>query len=468
MGNDSISVYGYSFSIKILTSLLTDRAFCTKIFDILKPDYFENDAMKWILNKTFSHYIEYKSVPSLDVFKEKMEHESDSTFKKELVKCLKDAYNYSDSDDLGYVKDATLKFCKDRELKNAILESADLLKFSKYDEIKKIIDQALQKGMDTNIGMEYDINIDRRYAENKRDPIPTGFEVLDELTKGGLGPGELGIIAAGPGLGKSWMLAAIGANAVKKGKTVIHYTLELNEDYVGLRYDTILTGISLDNLEYNIQKVKDKIEQLPGKLIIKWFPTKSASLITLKAHLDKLIMTGQKPDMIIIDYADLLKSSSKNAERHEQLEGIYEEIRGLAGEYWVPVWSASQIGRAGSQDDAVEGDKISGSYAKLFIADFLLSISRKTKDKMALTGRALVIKNRFGPDGIVLPMKIDTSIGKFDFYSDQSGVGAELKKSMQSDSTFDKSYLSSKYENFKNKIAPSTPTSTTEKDSDYF
>ena len=464
MGSDTISVYGYSFSVKILTSLLTDRQFCSKIFDILKSDYFENESMQWIVKTSFSHYIEYKTVPSLDVFKEKLEHESDVTFRREVAVCLRDVYNHVDSDDLDYVKDATLKFCKDRELKNAILESADLLQFSKYDEIKKIIDKALQKGMDTNIGLEYEVDIERRYIENKRSPIPTGWEIIDELTKGGLGPGELGIVAAGPGLGKSWLLAGIGANAIKLGKTVVHYTLELNEDYVGLRYDCILTGISLDNLEYNVPVIKEKIGKLSGKLIVKWYPTKSASLITLKAHLDKIIMMGQKPDMVIIDYADLLKNTSRSTERHQQLEGLYEELRGLAGEYWVPVWSASQIGRAGSADDAVEGDKIAGAFAKLFVADFAMTLSRKTKDKMALTGRGLVIKNRFGPDGIMLPMKIDTSMGKFEFYSDQSGMGAELKKSMKSDSEFDKSYLVNKYANFKNK---QTVTSD-EKDDDYF
>lgn len=466
MGEDKISIYGYSFSIKIITSVLTDRAFCTKIFDILKPDYFDNDSMQWIIKNTFSYYLEYKTVPSLDVFKEKLEQETDDVIKREIAKCLRDAYNYVDSDDLTYVKDATLKFCKDRELKNAILESADLLKFSKYDEIKNIIDKALQKGLDTNIGLEYEINVERRYAENKRNPIPTGWDVIDELTKGGLGPGELGIVAAGPGLGKSWLLTSIGANAMKLGKTVIHYTLELNEDYVGLRYDAIVTGISLDNLEYNVSTVKEKIKKLPGRLIVKWYPTKSASLITLKAHLDKIIMLGQKPDMIIIDYADLLKSTSRSKERHEQLENLYEEIRGLAGEYWVPVWSASQIGRAGSGDDTVEGDKIAGSFAKLFVADFAMTLSRKTKDKMALTGRGLVIKNRFGADGVMLPMKIDTSMGKFEFFSDQSGIGAELKSAMKSDSEFDKSYLVNKYANFKNKMANPTPNAG--KDDDYF
>jgi replicative DNA helicase len=466
MGEDKISIYGYSFSIKIITSVLTDRAFCTKIFDILKPDYFDNDSMQWIIKNTFSYYLEYKTVPSLDVFKEKLEQETDDVIKREIAKCLRDAYNYVDSDDLTYVKDATLKFCKDRELKNAILESADLLKFSKYDEIKNIIDKALQKGLDTNIGLEYEINVERRYAENKRNPIPTGWDVIDELTKGGLGPGELGIVAAGPGLGKSWLLTSIGANAMKLGKTVIHYTLELNEDYVGLRYDAIVTGISLDNLEYNVATVKEKIKKLPGRLIVKWYPTKSASLITLKAHLDKIIMLGQKPDMIIIDYADLLKSTSRSKERHEQLENLYEEIRGLAGEYWVPVWSASQIGRSGSGDDTVEGDKIAGSFAKLFVADFAMTLSRKTKDKMALTGRGLVIKNRFGADGVMLPMKIDTSMGKFEFFSDQSGIGAELKSAMKTDSEFDKSYLVNKYANFKNKMANPTPNAS--KDDDYF
>lgn len=467
MGNDKISTYGYSFCTKTITSVLTDKTFCSRIFDILKPEYFESDAMQWIINLTFKHFAEYKATPTMDVFNVAIDGVTDDVGRLEIKKCLRDIFSAIDATDLEFVKDTTLKFCKDRELKNAILESADLLKYSKYDEIKHIIDTAMQKGADTNIGMNYVEDVDRRYQENKRSPISTGWEVIDELTKGGLGPGELGVVAAGPGLGKSWLLSAIGAHAIKIGKRVLHITLELNEDYVGLRYDALLTGISLDNLEYNIDAVKQRIEKLPGQLIVKWYPTKSASLYTIKAHIDKLKMMNQSPDLLIIDYADLIKTVSKNQEKYEVLEGLYEELRGLAGEYWIPIWTASQIGRAGSADDLVEGDKIAGAFAKLFVADFAMTLSRKTKDKMSMVGRALIVKNRFGPDGIALPMKIDTSVGKYEFFSDQSGIGSDLKKSMKTDAEFDKTYISDRYEKFKMRGSINGPDNA-DKSDDYF
>ena len=144
--------------------------------------------------------------------------------------------------------------------------------YETYDEIKNKIDTAMKAGADTNIGLEYKTNISARYAEASRHTITTGWDVIDDLMDGGLGPGELGVIVAPSGIGKTWVLSALGAAAVKAGKNVLHYTLELNENYVGLRYDACFTGIDFQNIRNNVDSVRKKIADVPGKLIIKYFP----------------------------------------------------------------------------------------------------------------------------------------------------------------------------------------------------
>jgi replicative DNA helicase len=313
-----------------------------------------------------------------------------------------------------------------------------------YDEIKTKIDTAMKAGADTDIGLDYKNTVSARYEESARSTITTGWDVVDDLMDGGLAPGELGVVMAPAGIGKSWLLINIGANAVKAGKTVIHYTLELNKEYVGQRYDSVLTGINAQTLKHHLETVQDTMDSLKGELIVKYFPTKSVGVMGLKAHLEKTIMLGQTPELVIVDYGDLLKINSKK-DKHEALEELYEELRGMAGEYQVPVWTASQAGRSALEEDIIEADKIASSYGKVMVADFLMSLSRKVEDKMSGTGRGHVIKNRFGPDGITLPSKINTNNGQFQFFEPQTTQGKQTTQVMKSGENIMKKNLAQKF-----------------------
>jgi replicative DNA helicase len=349
-----------------------------------------------------------------------------------------------ESDDLTFVKDEILNFCKNQEIKRAIMDSVNLLQRGNYDEIKSKIDTAMKAGADTNIGLEYKSNISARYAEASRHTITTGWDVIDDLMDGGLAPGELGVVMAPAGIGKSWMLINIGANAVKAGHCVIHYTLELNENYVGQRYDSVLTGINAQTLKHHQDTVEEKMKTLQGDLIVKYFPTKSVGVMGLKAHLEKTIMLGNKPALVIVDYGDLLKINAKK-DKHEALEELYEELRGMAGEYDIPVWTASQAGRSALEEDVIEADKIASSYGKVMVADFLMSLSRKVEDKMSGTGRGHVIKNRFGPDGITLPSKINTNNGQFQFFEPQTSQGKQTTQTMKTGENILKKNLAQRF-----------------------
>ena len=440
---DKLSEYGWSFQIKVIAAMFIDRTFLQQIADIIQSDYFESDANSWLLEVVLDHFREYKTPPSKDVLKVKVTEIDNDILKTAVLEQLKEVFRYMESDDLTFVKDEILKFCKNQEIKRAIMDSVGLLKMGNYDEIKTKIDSAMKAGADTDIGHEYKKDVVARYNEAARHTVTTGWDVIDDLMDGGLAPGELGVVMAPAGIGKSWMLINIGANAIKQNKTVIHYTLELNENYVGQRYDSVITGIAAQNLKNYTEDIEDKLKDISGELIIKYFPTKSTGVMGIKAHVEKTIMLGQTPDLIVVDYADLLKVSSKD--KHEALEELYEDLRGMAGEYGVPVWTATQANRSALEDDIIEADKIASSYGKVMVSDFLMSLSRKVEDKLSGTGRGHVIKNRFGPDGITLPSKINTNNGQFNFFEPQTTQGRQTTQTMKTGESLIKKNLAQKF-----------------------
>ena len=408
-----LTQYGHSFQTKAIGILITDRDFLQQIADIVSPDYFDNDAGKWIIRKTLKYYNEYKTVPTMEVFKVELENLQQELQNVAVKDLLKQAYKASKATDLGFVKDTFLDFCKNQTLKGALMKSVDLLELGDYDDIRNLIDKALKAGTERDIGHEYLAELEDRFREEARNTVETPWPLINKLLCGGLGQGDLGLIAGGPGGGKSWALIALGAQAVKMGFTVIHYTLELSEKYVGRRYDACFTEIPVGDVIDNKDKVKDKVENLRGGLYIREYPAGQATVNTIHAHLEKCIQQNIEPDLIIVDYADLLTSKSSK-EKRDKLDDIYTNLRGLASELKLPIWTASQVNRSGAREDIIQGDRMAESYSKMMITDFAMSLARSAEDKENGTGRWHIMKNRYGADGITYDSLMDTSIGKIE------------------------------------------------------
>ena len=411
----SIQEYGKGFQIKVLSSLLTHKEFLANIYDILNEEDFNNQAHRWILKEILDYYDKYHTTPSLDILKVEVKKIENEVLQLSIKEQLREAYISSD-EDLEYIQEEFSAFCKNQQLKKALLSSVDLLKAGDYDSIKIMIEDALKSGQDKNIGHEYNLEIENRYRKDNRMPIPTPWEKINVLLQGGLGGGDFGLIFGNPGGGKSWTLVALGGYAVRMGYNVLHYTLELGEDYVGRRYDSFFTNIPVNHIMEHKEKVEEVIPQIEGKLVIKEFPTGRASIHTVESHIRKCMNQDVKPDLILIDYVDLLSSKRKNVDRKYEIDDIYTSTKGLAKELNLPIWSVSQVNRAGAKDDVIEGDKAAGSYDKIMITDFCLSLSRKAKDKVNGTGRFHVMKNRYGMDGLTFGVKADTSTGHFEVH----------------------------------------------------
>ncbi len=454
MQGDTLQFYGTGFQNKVLAVLIKDRVFLQQVHDIIDPKYFSSESSQWIAKTILKYFDQYKSPPTLEALKIYVDQVDVDVLKTTIIENIKEVLRFAESEDFQFVKDKTLEFCKNQKIKGAILKSVELLKSGKYDEIKLSIDDAMKAGSDRNIGHEYIDDIALRFVENKRNTIPTPWDVVNEIMDGGLGTGEMGVFVAPAGIGKSMALVNIAAHAAKRGLNVIYYTLELSETYVGARFDSHYTGIPSQDLKFHQEEVVETLKNVKGKLIIKYYPTKTASVNTIAAHIDKCIMQGVKPDVILLDYADLLRDTGvKGAVRNDIMLGnIYEELRGLAGTYQVPLYTASQANRSALEEDIIEADKIAESYAKVMVADFVVSLSRKTADKISGTGRWHVIKNRFGPDGLTFPSKMNMATAKIDIFAETTVMGKEAKSLMQNESEVIRKALSNKFAELNNLI----------------
>ena len=445
---DNLHKFGLEFQSKIIAGILTDRSFLERIVDIIDVAAFENEAHQWILKEIIAYHIDYKDLPTKQVFKIRMDTLENEDFKAQVHQQLVDVYKKLTENDLQFVREQFLEFCKNQKLKAAIMDSVDHLKTGEYDKIKNLVDKAMKAGMERNLGHNYHKDVAGRMSEMCRKTISTGWEVIDSLMDGGLGPGELGIIVAPAGIGKSWLLCSLGARAMRQGKNIAHFTLELNENYVGLRYDCCFTGIDFQQIKHQQPKVEEKIKDIKGKLFVKYFPLKTVSAQSLKFHVERIqALEGIHIDEMVVDYADILRPLEKetNSNSYSEAGGIYEELRQAAGELQIPVWTASQTNRSGGQEDVVQAHNIADSYRKIMTADFVLSVSRNTTDKANNTARCHVIKNRFGPDGITLYARMNTSTGQIDLFDSKSKESVEIQSGMQDTDNSVKNTLKSKW-----------------------
>ena len=413
MGKEAqgFSKFGKDFQESLCQMILQDRPFADQIMEVLDISFLELHYLRVFVQKIFEYREEYGVHPTYKIMISiiRAEFEDENAATKQQLRNYFARIHKSQVTGSEYIKSTALDFCRKQKLKEAMIKSVPLLERSSFDQIAKIINDAIKLGDHTDQGYDYVKDFERRFEIKARGPISTGWTEIDELCKGGLGKGELGVVIAPTGAGKSMALVHLGAEALKLKKTVVHYTLELADTVVASRYDSCLTKIPLNHLHSFKEEIYEKVQDMEGVLIVKEYPTKSASTRSLRTHLEKLKMRDVHPDMVIVDYGDLLRPiSNKNEKRHE-LESIYEEMRGLAKEFDCCLWTASQTNRSGLNAEVITMESISEAFNKCFVSDFIFSLSRTVEDKQSNTGRFFVAKNRNGPDGLVFPISMQTA-----------------------------------------------------------
>tara|TARA_R110000851_G_scaffold80140_1_gene176490 strand:+ start:81 stop:1457 length:1377 start_codon:yes stop_codon:yes gene_type:complete len=407
----SFSKYGKDFQESLCQMILQDRPFADQISEVLDIGFLELRYLRVFVQKIFEYRHKYEVHPTyktmISIIRADIEDENVAT-QQQLRNYFARIHDTQVSGS-EYTKNIALDFCRKQKLKEAMIKSVPLLEKSSFDEIAKVINDAIKMGDPSDFGYDYLKDFEKRFEIKSRNPITTGWQEIDDLCRGGLGKGELGVVIAPTGAGKSMVLVHLGSQAIKLGKTVIHYTLELADTVTASRYDSCITGLPLSELHSFKEEIYEQVQDMEGTLIVKEYPTKSASTRSLRTHLEKLRMREILPDLIIIDYGDLLRPISGKSEKRHELESIYEEMRGLAQEFNCAVWTASQTNRSGLNAEVITMESISEAFNKCFVADFIFSLSRTVEDKQSNTGRFFVAKNRNGPDGLVFPVSMTTS-----------------------------------------------------------
>ena len=409
-----LSTYGPVFQVKVLGALLTQRQFLINVIDSVDSEYFESSAHKWIVEYIQKYFSEYHTTPTVETLSIEVKKLENEVLRISIAEALREAYKMSDNSDLEWVEAEFSTFCRNQQVKKAILNSVSLLEMNDFESILQLISKAVNAGEDKTVGLDYNIDIEARYREDDRRCIPFPWPVFNEITQGGYGKGDLVLVFGNPGGGKSWAISAMGAYAAALGYNVVHYSLELGEGYVGKRYDAIFSGIEVDKLHLHRKEVDEVVGKVKGKVIIKEYPPKRASFDTIEAHLQQLEHQNEfKPDLIIIDYLDYMRTRSRK-ERKEEIDDVYVAAKAFAKEKGIPVVSPSQANRGAAKSDIIEGDNAAGSYEKIMIGDIILSLARKRKDKIEGTGNWHIMKNRYGADGMTFRSRINTSNGYID------------------------------------------------------
>ena len=442
--------YGKTFQEKIFQAFIADSNWAAQMIEVMTPTFFEKEYLRYLTIKYFDYYGKYKCFPTLPllitIIRDDLREGNDAILRDQIVEFLHRVKTNPDVSDLCFVKEKSLDFCKKQALKDALEQAVDLIATEKYDAVVTLMKDAISKGTPSTIGHDFFNEYDARFTKITRSTCPTGISQIDkkDVLDGGLSRGELGVVTAPTGVGKSHFLVHVGCEAMKVGKNVIHYTFELSEKAVGLRYDSNLCDIpSNDIIDRKDEVIKKYDDDNLGRLIIKEYPTGAATIMTIRNHIEKLLLKGFVPSLIIIDYADIMRSTRQYDSLRHELKLVYEELRNLSMDMSLPIWTASQANRDASNADVVGLENMAEAYGKAMVADVVLSISRKPMEKSTGRGRLFVAKNRAGRDGILFPIYLDTATSKIRILDDTSEMS--LSEVVESDKSDMKELLKKKW-----------------------
>ena len=396
----------------ILQTIVKNEDFCRKVIPHVKSEYFE-DEKKPVYELILSFISKFNKVPNVTALE--VEFQSSSALNRsdanDILTCIK-SIDQGEPSDTDWLLNRTEEWCKQRAVTIAIVKSISIIdgKDKKHSEgaIPDILSKALSISFDTNIGHDYLENVDQRYDfyHLQEDKSPFDIELLNTITKGGVSRKTLNIVLAGTGVGKSLAMCHFAADNLRQGKNVLYITLEMAEEKIAERIDANLLDVQIDQLENlprdtfktKVSKIREKTQ---GKLIIKEYPTATAHVGHFRALLDELRMKKNfTPDSIYIDYLNICASSRMKGlggsiNSYSYIKAIAEELRGLAVEFNVPIWSATQVTRSGFGNTDVELTDTSESFGLPATADLMFALI--STEKLEGLNQLMIkqLKNRY-------------------------------------------------------------------------
>ena len=439
----------------ILRNLLTNDSYMRKVAPFLSPEYFEG-AYKGLFKEFTSYIAKFNSLPTKEAFKieiDAADRLSDDHYRV-AMEILPDIFKYSE-EDLAWLVDRTEKWCQDRAVFNAVMESITIIDGNHQSLSRNAIPDVLSKALgvtfDTNIGHDYLESVDERYDFYTQDEerLPFDLDFFNRIPKGGLPNKTLNIALAGTGVGKSLFMCHCAGAALSQGKNVLYITMEMAEERIAERIDANLLNVPIDQLEHLSRdmfsnRVKSIADKTTGKLIIKEYPTGSAHANHFRALLNELKLKKKfMPDIIFIDYLNICASSRMKSmggaiNSYTYIKSIAEELRGLAVEFDVPLVSATQTTRSGYSNDDLGLEDTSESFGLPATADLMFALI--SNDELSSHNQILVkqLKNRYNDPHMSQKFVLGIDRSKMRLY-DVDQNDSPLNKSEDNGSVFDNS-----------------------------
>lgn len=399
---------GEVFQKKLLNLIIEDKSFASSIVPHLDDNYFDNKYFRLLAQIIKEYYQKYEVSPNYLTLESLAKIEIKSEFDQEIFLDTLVKIREVDEGDENYVIDSSLKFCKQKELEKAISEAIKIIeggRFIEYDSIESIISKALQTGQQAHTYIDATSNVSDVLSEDFRHPIPTGIDGLDEKLGGGIGKGEVGLIFAPPGIGKTTFTTKVANHAYNMGHNVLQIFFEDNIKVIQRKHFTLWSGMSSsefkDNKEYVELKVKEAQEKSKGRLLLEKLPSETLNIAQIRNIISKIIASGIKLDLVILDYIDCVLPHSSSGNEWKDEASVMRKFEAIAGEYNFAAWVATQGSRDSISADVVTNDKVSGSVKKIAIAHVIVTVAKTLYQKEHKLATMAITKSRLGPDGVI-------------------------------------------------------------------
>ena len=430
---------GNTFQLQLLNQIILDKEFSRSIIDVTELNYFENKYFKIIIQMIKEYYVKYESTPSFDtleqIAKSEISQELAAKIVLDTIKQVKDA----PFEGVTFVQEKALKFCKQQELQKVMTKAQKIIdggEFENYDTLEEMVREALQVG-EVDKGTE-DVfhNLEDVLNDDFRHPIPMGVPSIDKLLKGGLAKGEIGVILAPTGVGKSTLLTKMANHAYNLGYNVLQIFFEDNPKIIQRKHFTLWTGISPDELanqkELVMKKVIEIKETLPNRLVLKKLPSDTMTMLQIKNQIRKMIAEGNKIDMVLLDYIDCVVPDKNLGDEWKSEGSVMRGFEAMCHELNLVGWTATQGNRSSISSEVVTTDQMGGSIKKAQVGHVIISVAKTLQQKEMKLATIAITKSRIGPDGIIFEnCKFDNELLVIDTESSVTFLGFEENKEVQ-------------------------------------
>ena len=436
--NKNFGYLGYTFQLKLVNLIITDDNFFRSIIDAILAKYFDNQYFKLIMQLIKEYYEKYETSPSFDALDQLTRIEISSEMaRKNIFDMLKEIKEASFEDHL-FVKEKSIKFCKQQELKKAIRKVESIMEkgdFESYDKCEEYIRKAIIIGDGDNGSFEIFTELDKLLDEDYRHPVPTGVDGLDNILNGGLAKGEIGVVLAPTGVGKTTMLTRFANTAFNMGYNVLQIFFEDNPKIIQRKHFTCWTGIVNDELSNHKETVLEKADEMKktgGRLILKKLPSDEMTILQIKNQVRKIEADGVKLDMILIDYIDCILPDRAFNDEWKGEGSVMRKFEGMCSELNLVGWTATQGNRTSISSEVVTTDMMGGSIKKAQVGHVIISVAKTLQQKELGLATIAIVKSRLGRDGVIFEnCKFDNGTLEIDTDTTQTFLGFEEDKTQR-------------------------------------